>query len=119
MSKFMQMSAAVEIGITKVWGGGGYHCWEDISADGYNPVPSDSTPSTPPHFQTSHQSSRSIPSAPSTLLPSPVDQIFHSIFEKGCIKADGSRALFVDVGGNFGWYTVVAAVMGCRCGYLV
>jgi hypothetical protein len=31
-----------------------------------------------------------------------------------CIKPDGSRALVVDVGGNFGWYSLFAASLGCR-----
>ena len=44
----------------------------------------------------------------------PCRQIFFKIFQKGCLKADGSRALFADVGSNFGWFTVIGAVMGCR-----
>lgn len=31
-----------------------------------------------------------------------------------CIQRDGSRALVVDVGGNFGWYSIYAASLGCR-----
>lgn len=31
-----------------------------------------------------------------------------------CVRSDGSRALVVDVGGNFGWYSLLAAAMGCR-----
>ena len=41
-------------------------------------------------------------------------QVFYKIFEGRCIKPDGSRSLFVDVGGNFGWFTVFAGLMGCR-----
>jgi hypothetical protein len=33
---------------------------------------------------------------------------------KGCIKPDGTRRLFLDVGANFGWYSVYAASLGCR-----
>ena len=32
----------------------------------------------------------------------------------GCIRPDGRRRVFLDVGANFGWYTTFAAVMGCR-----
>jgi hypothetical protein len=32
----------------------------------------------------------------------------------GCIKPDGTRRLFLDVGANFGWYSVYAARLGCR-----
>ncbi len=32
----------------------------------------------------------------------------------GCIRPDGRRRVFLDVGANFGWYTTLAAVMGCR-----
>ena len=31
-----------------------------------------------------------------------------------CIKPDGSRRLVLDVGGNFGWYSIYAAKLGCR-----
>lgn len=41
-------------------------------------------------------------------------QIFYKIFDGRCIRADGSRELFVDVGANFGWFAVIAATMGCR-----
>lgn len=41
-------------------------------------------------------------------------QVFFKIFEGRCIRPDGSRSLFVDVGGNFGWFTVFAGLMGCR-----
>lgn len=43
-----------------------------------------------------------------------ITKIFSAIFENQCIKPDGSRALFVDVGANFGWHSLVAASMGCR-----
>ncbi len=31
-----------------------------------------------------------------------------------CVRGDGTRGLVVDVGGNFGWYSLFAAAMGCR-----
>eukprot|EP00884_Botryococcus_braunii_P020612 jgi/Botrbrau1/7234/Bobra.0021s0018.1 len=31
-----------------------------------------------------------------------------------CLQPGGSRSLVVDVGGNFGWYTLYAATLGCR-----
>ena len=31
-----------------------------------------------------------------------------------CVRPDGSRSLVVDVGANFGYFTVYAASMGCR-----
>ncbi len=34
----------------------------------------------------------------------------------GCVRRDGTRRLFLDVGANFGWYSVYAATMGCRWG---
>ncbi len=43
-------------------------------------------------------------------------QIFYKIFENRCQLPNGKRNLFVDVGANFGWYSVFAAAMGCRCG---
>jgi hypothetical protein len=32
----------------------------------------------------------------------------------GCVRRDGTRRVFLDVGANFGWYSVYAATMGCR-----
>ena len=101
VSKFMQMSAAVEIGITKVWegSGAGYMqlCWR--------------TSFLPHLFSSTHpHMARAPPMLSLMLRHAPLHyhhQIFHKIFEKGCVKPDGSRGLFVDVGGNFGWYTVV------------
>eukprot|EP00884_Botryococcus_braunii_P020614 jgi/Botrbrau1/7236/Bobra.0021s0020.1 len=31
-----------------------------------------------------------------------------------CLRADAAPGLVVDVGGNFGWYTLLAASLGCR-----
>lgn len=31
-----------------------------------------------------------------------------------CVQPDGSRRLVVDVGANFGYYTLMAASLGCR-----
>ena len=41
-------------------------------------------------------------------------QVWYFRLKDQCIKADGSRGLVVDVGGNFGWYSLFAAAMGCR-----
>jgi hypothetical protein len=41
-------------------------------------------------------------------------QVWYFRLKNQCIKPDGSRGLVVDVGGNFGWYSLFAAAMGCR-----
>ena len=41
-------------------------------------------------------------------------QMWYTTLRNACIKQDGSRALVVDVGGNFGWYSAYAASLGCR-----
>lgn len=33
-----------------------------------------------------------------------------------CIQPNGKRALVLDVGANFGWYSIYAAMLGCRYG---
>jgi len=47
-----------------------------------------------------------------------ITKIFYQVFKEHCIRQkgkDGNKpALFVDVGANFGWFTAVAASMGCR-----
>jgi len=43
-----------------------------------------------------------------------LSKVFYKIFKGGCVSEDGSRALFVDVGSNFGWFSVMAAHLGCR-----
>ena len=43
-----------------------------------------------------------------------ITQVFYQIFKDRCIYPDGSRSLFVDVGANFGWFSILAASMGCR-----
>ena len=48
------------------------------------------------------------------VVEKPMTWIFYQIFKKGCIRPDGSRSLFVDVGANFGWYSLIAAKMGCK-----
>ena len=48
------------------------------------------------------------------VVEKPMTHIFYQIFKKGCLRPDGSPALFVDVGANFGWYSLIAAKMGCR-----
>lgn len=43
-----------------------------------------------------------------------ITHVFYSIFKGRCLRKDGSRALFLDVGSNFGWFSILAARMGCR-----
>jgi hypothetical protein len=38
----------------------------------------------------------------------------HRILKQGCVGQDGSRRLALDVGANFGYFTLLAASMGCR-----
>ena len=40
--------------------------------------------------------------------------MWHYRLKKSCQRPDGSRGLVLDVGGNFGWYSLYAAAMGCR-----
>lgn len=40
--------------------------------------------------------------------------MWYQALKDNCIHTDGSRALVVDVGGNFGWYSIYAATLGCR-----
>jgi hypothetical protein len=40
--------------------------------------------------------------------------MWYKALKDKCIQRDGSRALVVDVGGNFGWYSIYAATLGCR-----
>ncbi len=46
-----------------------------------------------------------------------ITSIFFQIFQEKCdpAKNGGKRGLFVDVGANFGWFSVLAASQGCRC----
>lgn len=45
-----------------------------------------------------------------------ISRVWHKILEHGCLPptAGGKPGLVVDVGGNFGWYTLLAAAAGCR-----
>ncbi|KAG2497659.1 hypothetical protein HYH03_004398 [Edaphochlamys debaryana] len=43
-----------------------------------------------------------------------ITQIFYRILKDRCVRPDGSRALVVDVGANFGWFAILAARLGCR-----
>jgi hypothetical protein len=38
----------------------------------------------------------------------------YRILKEGCIGPGGERRLVLDVGANFGYYTLLAATMGCR-----
>ena len=40
--------------------------------------------------------------------------MWYKLLRDRCIKPDGSRSLVLDVGGNFGWYSIYAAKLGCR-----
>ena len=51
---------------------------------------------------------------PSPARPPSPPQIFHKVLQDGCVRADGSRALVLDIGANFGYFTVFAAMHGCR-----
>ena len=39
-------------------------------------------------------------------------QVWYYRLKRACVRADGSRGLVVDVGGNFGWYSLFAAALG-------
>ena len=41
-------------------------------------------------------------------------QMWYLALKDHCIQPDGTRALVLDVGGNFGWYSIYAAKLGCR-----
>lgn len=42
-----------------------------------------------------------------------ISQVSYALLAEKC-KAGGSGGLVVDVGANFGWYTLLAAKLGCR-----
>jgi FkbM family methyltransferase len=48
------------------------------------------------------------------IVEAEISEIFIFILHNRCIRPDGSRSLFVDVGANFGWFSILAASMGCR-----
>ncbi|KAG1672226.1 hypothetical protein FOA52_002927 [Chlamydomonas sp. UWO 241] len=48
------------------------------------------------------------------LVEGSITKIFYQIFKEKCLLPRGKRSLFVDVGGNFGWFSLLAASMGCR-----
>lgn len=41
-------------------------------------------------------------------------QMWSLALKDHCIRHDGKRALVLDVGANFGWYSMYAAMLGCR-----
>jgi hypothetical protein len=51
---------------------------------------------------------------PNPTHPPPTPKIFYHALHGPC--SVGGRGLFVDVGANFGWYSVLAGMMGCRWG---
>lgn len=59
--------------------------------------------------------SRQMVNTPGTFEPQ-MNRIWYEILDGACMGGDGSRGLVVDVGANFGYYTLLAASLGCRCG---
>lgn len=49
-----------------------------------------------------------------SLIEKGITQIFRDVLRGSCVRSDGSRALVLDVGANFGYYSLYAAKMGCR-----
>ncbi|GAX77863.1 hypothetical protein CEUSTIGMA_g5305.t1 [Chlamydomonas eustigma] len=43
-----------------------------------------------------------------------ITQIFHEVLKDQCILPNGKRALVLDVGANFGYFSVLSALYGCR-----
>lgn len=41
-------------------------------------------------------------------------QMWYLALKDHCVQPDGQRALVLDVGANFGWYSIYAAKLGCR-----
>ncbi|PNH06979.1 hypothetical protein TSOC_006593 [Tetrabaena socialis] len=50
----------------------------------------------------------------SGIVESGITEIAFKVLKDRCTRPDGSRALVVDVGANFGWFAVLAARMGCK-----
>ncbi|EFJ41791.1 hypothetical protein VOLCADRAFT_98168 [Volvox carteri f. nagariensis] len=50
----------------------------------------------------------------SGIVEAGITTIVYQVLAGRCLREDGSRALVVDVGANFGWFAVLAARMGCR-----
>ena len=48
------------------------------------------------------------------IVEAEISEIFVAVLKNRCLRPDGSPALFLDVGANFGWYSILAASMGCR-----
>jgi hypothetical protein len=48
-------------------------------------------------------------------VPTGITKIFQTVLKNECVdKNTGRRRLVLDVGANFGYFTVYAAMMGCR-----
>jgi hypothetical protein len=42
-------------------------------------------------------------------------QVFHTVLSKRCRRdAPGSQGFVIDVGGNYGWFSLLSAALGCR-----
>ncbi|EFJ40215.1 hypothetical protein VOLCADRAFT_100006 [Volvox carteri f. nagariensis] len=50
----------------------------------------------------------------SGMVEAGITAITYKLLHERCVKPDGGRALFVDVGANFGWFALLAARLGCR-----
>ncbi|GAB4819835.1 hypothetical protein N2152v2_006881 [Parachlorella kessleri] len=48
------------------------------------------------------------------MLDPEVTVLMHKILKQGCIGPKGERRLVMDIGANFGYWTLFAASMGCR-----
>jgi FkbM family methyltransferase len=48
------------------------------------------------------------------LVEGGISQIFREVLHKQCVNEEGKRALVLDIGANFGYFSVYAALLGCR-----
>ncbi|KAG2493458.1 hypothetical protein HYH03_008275 [Edaphochlamys debaryana] len=43
-----------------------------------------------------------------------ISAVAYTLLKGRCLRPDGGRSLVVDVGANFGWFSLIAARLGCR-----